>query len=91
MLSLATARAEALFCSDLTMGAYAAPVVEAAIRRSVQQHHGVRGCVADMADEYGHHPDTAPARMAWAVQTIADLYQPRRACTCRDEPLAVAA
>ncbi len=24
-----------------------------------------RGCAGDVADEYGHHPDTAVARMCW--------------------------
>ena len=34
------------------------------------QRFGVRGCAALVAGEFGDHPDTAVARMSWALATI---------------------
>lgn len=72
---LATARAEALFlapvcCTDpLTREG-----ATAAIREVVRSHGGTRSCAAHVAAEYGDHPDTAPARMTWALGTVNSLY-----------------
>jgi hypothetical protein len=38
-----------------------------AIRRSHTVHGGRSGCAAVVAAEYGEHPDTAAARMRWAL------------------------
>jgi hypothetical protein len=35
---------------------------------------GGRGCAARMADEFGDHPETAAARMGWALATIRTAY-----------------
>jgi hypothetical protein len=35
---------------------------------------GIRGCAAQMAGEFGNHPDTALSRMAWALATIRTVY-----------------
>lgn len=57
---LAAARTEALFTSALATGSRPAyDVAEAAIRLTVRAHGGVRGCAADVAQEYGDHPEAA--------------------------------
>ena len=72
---IVTARAEALFVSDLSADAQCSPdEVEAAICRAVRRHGGVRGCVAELAACYGQHPETAAPRMRWARETVSTLY-----------------
>ena len=76
--ALTAARAEALFTSHLSTGSHPAyDVVEQAIRVAVRAHGGVRGCAADVAAEYGDHPDLAVPRMRWARDVIDDLYDRR--------------
>jgi hypothetical protein len=36
--------------------------------------HGIRGCAAAVAAEFGHHPDCAVARMNWALSTVRTVY-----------------
>ena len=67
-------RAEALFVSTLQPSGSPSPDQ---IRRAVAttlQRLGVRGCTARVADEFGDHPDTAVARMSWALATINTVY-----------------
>jgi len=62
-------RAEALFAS--TLQSSEAPTADQ-VRRAVSStlHRlGAPGCVARLADEFGEHPDTAAARMTWALRT----------------------
>ena len=81
MTVLTDARAEALFTSTLSTGSRPAPeVVEAAIRAAVRAHGGVRGCAADVAAEYGDHPELAVPRMRWARGVVEHLYHTRRPC-----------
>jgi hypothetical protein len=47
------------------------------VRRAVAttlRRLGVRGCAAQMAGEFGDYPDTAAARMTWALATINTVY-----------------
>ncbi|GID27613.1 hypothetical protein [Paractinoplanes brasiliensis] len=75
---LTAARAEALFTSHLPTGSKPSPVaVEQAIRHAVRTRGGVRGCAADVAGEYGDHPECAAPRMRWARQVVEDLYGSR--------------
>jgi hypothetical protein len=63
-------RAEALFVSTLQPSGSPSPDQ---IRRAVAttlQRLGLRGCAAQVAGEFGDHPDTAVARMGWALATI---------------------
>lgn len=83
VLNLATARAEALFTSDLSAGPHTRDEVAAAIRQSIRDHRGVRGCAADMADAYGRDQETARARMCWCRLAVREAYS--------REPSAVAA
>ncbi|MBG0562474.1 hypothetical protein [Actinoplanes aureus] len=76
---LTAARAEALFTSHLSTGTSPSyDVVDAEIRRAVRAHGGVRGCAADVAAEYGDHPETAAPRMRWARAVVLQLYGARR-------------
>jgi len=70
--------AEALFTSSLQPSQHpTTSQIDAAIRTSLQNHHGARGCAAACAAEYGEHPETAVARMRWALTQIGML---REAC-----------
>ncbi|WP_205650567.1 hypothetical protein [Actinoplanes solisilvae] len=76
---LTVARAEALFTSRLATGSQPTyDTVEEAIRIAVRAHRGVRGCAADVAGEYGDHPESAAPRMRWARRLVEELYDARR-------------
>ena len=65
-----TVRAEALFASTLQPSGSPSPDQ---VRRAVSttlRRLGARGCAAQMAGEFGDHPDTAAARMSWALAAI---------------------
>ena len=67
-------RAEALFVSTLQPSGSPSP---GQVRRAVATtllRLGVRGCAAQVAGEFGDHPDTAVARMSWALATINTVY-----------------
>jgi len=67
-------RAEALFASTLQSSGTASPDQ---IRRAIAttlRRLGIRGCAAQMAGEFGDHPDTVLSRMAWALATIRTVY-----------------
>jgi hypothetical protein len=69
-------RAEALFASPLQPSGSPSPDQ---IRRAVTltlQRLGARGCAVQAAGEFGDHPDTAVARMRWALATIDTVYPP---------------
>jgi hypothetical protein len=72
--TLAAVRAGALFLSALQPSG--SPVPEQ-IHRAVTttlQRLGVGGCAAQVAGEFGDHPDTAAARMSWALAAIDAAY-----------------
>src|SRR5690348_10038613 len=67
-------RAEALFASSMQpSGSISAAHVRRAVTTTLRRL-GIRGCAAHMAGEFGDHPDTAVARMCWAVATIRTVY-----------------
>ena len=67
-LNVNDARCVALFASGLQpSGAPTAETVARAINRAIGRL-GVPGCVAQMAQEFGDHPDAAATRMRWARQ-----------------------
>jgi hypothetical protein len=75
---LFTARAAALFASDLAAGSRpSAPVVDAAIAGAVRRCGGTRGCVAYLAGAYGDYPEIAASRMRWARGVVETVYEPR--------------
>ncbi|MCW2505441.1 MAG: hypothetical protein JWO79_3725 [Actinomycetia bacterium] len=72
--TLAAIRAEALFVSAVQAGD--APTPDQ-VRRAVAEtlrRLGVRGCAAQLAGEFGDHPETAVARMTWALETVSTVY-----------------
>ena len=67
-------RAEALFVSPLQTSEIPGPeqvrrAVATALRRT-----GIRGCAAQVATEFGDHPDLAVPRMRWALATVRTVY-----------------
>jgi len=79
--SFEAVRAEALFVSTLQRSAHpAADQVRGAVATTLRRW-GVRGCAAQVAGEFGDHPDTAVARMTWALATIRAVYTSRSAAT----------
>jgi hypothetical protein len=72
---LATARAQALYTSDIS--ADRTPTrdeVSTAVRYAIRLHGGVRGCAGEVAAAYGDHPETAVPRMRWALRAVAAAY-----------------
>jgi hypothetical protein len=73
-LSMQAARAEALFASRLQPSespdwCQVQRVVAETVRRL-----GRAGCAGQVAQEFGDHPDTAPARMRWARAVVAEAF-----------------
>ena len=70
-LNVNDVRCLALFASGLQPSdAPTTETVTQAINRAIRRL-GLRGCVAQMAQEFGDHPDTAATRMRWARQLTA--------------------
>ena len=87
--SFEAVRAEALFVSTLQCSeAPAAPQVRDAVARTLRRL-GIRGCAAEVAGEFGDHPDCAVERMAWAIAMVRATY-PARRLTKAVEKVAVA-
>ena len=84
-------RAEALFVSTLQSSESPSPDQ---VRRAVAttlRRLGPRGCAAQTAGEFGDHPDTAVARMAWALATVSSVYPVSSAVPAPTiQPLALA-
>ena len=67
-------RCEALFASPLQRSDEPTlDEVREAIRLAVH-NLGSRGCAAQVAQEFGEHPEIAAARMQWARQVIAETF-----------------
>jgi hypothetical protein len=67
-------RAGALFVSTLQPSWRPSPDQVRRVVTTTLRRLGVRGCAAQMAGEFGDHPDTAVARMSWALATIHTVY-----------------
>ncbi|MEV1288107.1 hypothetical protein [Micromonospora sp. NPDC049679] len=74
---LITARAEALCASLAPTGAPLDRAAADAVIEEAVRAHGVRGCAAEMAYEYGEHPEIAMRRMRWALELVDALYTQR--------------
>ena len=78
-LDLEAVRCEALFVSALQRGdpgAALPDVVREAIHQAIRWF-GVRGCAAQVAQEFGDHPDTAVMRMRWARHAVTQAFPGR--------------
>jgi hypothetical protein len=81
-------RAEALFVSSLQSSESPAPDKVVRAVATTMRRLGIGGCAAEMAREFGDHPDTAPARMTWALATIRTVYPRTRIPAHSRRPLA---
>ena len=71
------ALADALFTSDLSARCEHTPIeVATAIRHAIGTHAGLGGCAAEVAAEYGEHPETAARRMRWARAVVDGINAP---------------
>jgi len=64
------AGAEAQFASALQPSASPSPDQARHAVATTLRRLGARACAARMAGEFGDHPDTAAARMSWALATV---------------------
>jgi hypothetical protein len=72
--SVTTARAAALFVSNLSATTCATDAeIAAAITGSLRSHGGTRSCEAEVAAVYGDYPELAAGRMRWALDTVCRL------------------
>jgi hypothetical protein len=67
-------RADALFLSALQPSGSPSPDQVGRAVTTTLRRLGVRGCATQVAGEFGDHPDTAVARMRWALATIKTVY-----------------
>ncbi|GAB2615747.1 hypothetical protein Aab01nite_28290 [Paractinoplanes abujensis] len=71
--------AEALFVSDLQPSQCPSnEAVEQAVTDMILLH-GSDGCAAEVAVEFGDHPDVAVRRMHWVHTELTEVMEPRRA------------
>ena len=71
-----TFRAEVLFASTLQpSGSPSSEQVRRVVTTTLRRL-GIGGCAARTAAEFGDHPDTAVARMCWALATVRMVYPP---------------
>jgi hypothetical protein len=67
-------RAEALFASTLQPSDRpTAPEVRQAVAATLRRLR-IQGCAAHLAGDFGDHPETAAARMRWALATVRGAY-----------------
>jgi hypothetical protein len=72
--TIEAARAEALFVSAIQPSDDPAPDDVRATVSEVLRCLGTRACACQVAREFGEHPDTAPARMRWALSAVRATY-----------------
>ena len=73
-LSVSAVRADAVFASALQVSQVPdAGQVKLAVAAAVRRF-GLRGCAAQVAQEFGEHPELAAARMRWALRVVADAF-----------------
>jgi hypothetical protein len=73
-LNIHTVRCEALFASTLQGSERpSARLLQDAIAQTVRRL-GSRGCAAQVAQEFGDHPETAILRMRWARSAVEQAY-----------------
>ena len=78
-LSITAARADALFVSALQRCEEpSTEQVRHAVMATVRAF-GSRGCAERVAQEFGDHPETAVARMRWALRVASDAFTARSA------------
>jgi hypothetical protein len=72
--TLESARAEALFVSTVQPSELpTADEVRHAVVATLRRWR-ISGCAVQVAAEFGDHPETAVARMSWALATVRTAY-----------------
>lgn len=72
-------QAEALFVSPLQASDTIDPDTVIDTVDTLLRRHGPAGCAAQMAYEFGDHPDTAVRRMRWARRVVRQIVAPSTA------------
>ncbi|MEV4282078.1 hypothetical protein [Actinoplanes xinjiangensis] len=73
--TVALARAEALFVSDMPGMTHPEPAdIAEAIRVAFRRYGGAHACAAEMAAAFGDYPETSARRMTWARDQIDRLH-----------------
>ena len=71
-----SARADALFASDLSAWReHTQAVVTAAIRHAIHAHGGSRSCAGEVAAAYGEYGELAARRMRDHILVLAERYR----------------
>jgi hypothetical protein len=70
-----TVRAEALFASSLQVSQEPSALEVRTAVTTTLRRLGVNGCTARVAGEFGEYPETAAARMGWALRMIRLAYE----------------
>jgi hypothetical protein len=76
-LDVRIARVEAVFCSCLQPSDTPIPEQVRGVVANIARLKGCRGCAAQVAQEFGEHPELAAPRMRWAAEQV-DAAWPRR-------------
>jgi hypothetical protein len=85
--SISVMRADALFASPLQRSQEpGAAQVRAAVAGAVRAFGG-RGCAARVAQEFGDHPETAAARMSWALRMVDEAFDGTRPQAAQARPI----
>lgn len=69
--------AEAVFCSCLQPSDAPIPEQVRGVVANIARAKGCRSCAAEVAQEFGDHPETAAARMRWARGLVDVAFPPR--------------
>ena len=94
MTTVEAVRAEALFASSLQLSEHpAADEVRGAVAATLRRF-GIGGCVIRVAGEFGEYPESAVARMRWALDMVRTVYPtsaPTRSAPRQAQTLALTA
>lgn len=69
-MTVKTALAEGLFASTVQPSQHLSRSAARGAAFAALKEFGEAGCACCVADEFGEHPDTAAARMAWALDLV---------------------
>jgi hypothetical protein len=76
-LNVRYARIEAVFCSCLQPSDHPIREQVSGAIANMARIAGCRGCTAQVAQEFGEHPELAAPRMRWARGLVDEAFPPR--------------
>jgi hypothetical protein len=74
-LRISAVRCDALFVSALQRSEHPDPGQVRLAVVTAERTYGRQGCAAQVAQEYGEHPEIAAARMRWARGAVAAAFR----------------